>query len=180
MTLPGVGIALWVGEVGRPRCPVLTEATLSWSIPTGLRFMSFILFLIQKQTSCQHCASIQRTTRLIVSLKHNKKHWSDLNSATSASYYSAWKIGPTIKANKLSVGSKEKQFPALKQRFIIILCKTAHLIWGSIYANGSIANLRRSKPSQQKKLIYLGLRGFTILQTWRKSRLGFNNKYKFP
>lgn len=36
-------MGLWVGEVGRPRWPALTEGTLSWSMPTGLRFMSFIL-----------------------------------------------------------------------------------------------------------------------------------------
>lgn len=41
--IPGVGMGLCVGEVGRPRWLALTEGTLSWSMPTGLRFMSFIL-----------------------------------------------------------------------------------------------------------------------------------------
>lgn len=36
-------MGLCVGEVGRPRWLALTEDTLSWSMPTGLRFMSFIL-----------------------------------------------------------------------------------------------------------------------------------------
>lgn len=36
-------MGLCVGEVGRPRWLALTEGTLSWSMPTGLRFMSFIL-----------------------------------------------------------------------------------------------------------------------------------------
>ncbi len=43
LSLPGVGMGLCVGEVGRPRWLALTEGTLSWSMPTGLRFMSFIL-----------------------------------------------------------------------------------------------------------------------------------------
>lgn len=41
--IPGVGIGLWVGEVGRPRWLALTEDTVSWSMPTGLKLMSFIL-----------------------------------------------------------------------------------------------------------------------------------------
>lgn len=41
--IPGVGMGLCVGEVGRPRWLALTDCTLSWSKPTGLRFMSFIL-----------------------------------------------------------------------------------------------------------------------------------------
>lgn len=42
-SIPGVVMGLCVGEVGRPRWLALTEGTLSWSMPTGLRFMSFIL-----------------------------------------------------------------------------------------------------------------------------------------
>lgn len=38
-------MGLCVGEVGRPRWLALTEGTLSWSMPTGLRFISFILNL---------------------------------------------------------------------------------------------------------------------------------------
>lgn len=41
--IPGVGMGLCVGEVGRPRWLALTEGTLSWSMLTGLRFMLFIL-----------------------------------------------------------------------------------------------------------------------------------------
>lgn len=41
--VPGVGMGLCVGDVGRPRWLALTEGTVSWSMPTGLRFMSFIL-----------------------------------------------------------------------------------------------------------------------------------------
>lgn len=36
-------VMLCVGEAGSPRWLALTEGTLSWSIPTGLRFISFIL-----------------------------------------------------------------------------------------------------------------------------------------
>lgn len=46
VVLPGVGMVLCGGEVARPKWLALTEGTLSWSMPTGLRFMSFIL---------QHC-----------------------------------------------------------------------------------------------------------------------------
>lgn len=41
--IPGVGMGLCVGDVDKPRWLALTEGTLSWSMPTGLRFMSFIL-----------------------------------------------------------------------------------------------------------------------------------------
>lgn len=41
--IPGVGMGLCVGEVGRPRWLALTEGTVSWSMPTGLKLMSFIL-----------------------------------------------------------------------------------------------------------------------------------------
>lgn len=48
--VPGVGMGLCVGEVGRPRWLALTEGTLSWSMPTGLRFISFILNLNETLT----------------------------------------------------------------------------------------------------------------------------------
>lgn len=41
--IPGVGMGLCVGDVDKPRWLALTEGTFSWSMPTGLRFMSFIL-----------------------------------------------------------------------------------------------------------------------------------------
>lgn len=43
-------MGLCVGEVGRPRWLALTEGTLSWSMPTGLRFISFILNLNETST----------------------------------------------------------------------------------------------------------------------------------
>lgn len=36
-------MGLCVGDVDRPRWLAPTEGTVSWSMPTGLRFMSFIL-----------------------------------------------------------------------------------------------------------------------------------------
>lgn len=54
--IPGVGMGLCVGEVGRPRWPALTEGTLSWSMPTGLRFISFILKLNKTSYVCAELA----------------------------------------------------------------------------------------------------------------------------
>lgn len=51
--LPGAGMPLWVGDAVSPKWlpetgrALLTEDEVSWSIPTELRFISFIL---QKQT----------------------------------------------------------------------------------------------------------------------------------
>lgn len=42
-------MGLCVGDVDKPRWLALTEGTLSWSMPTGLRFMSFIL--VKKKSS---------------------------------------------------------------------------------------------------------------------------------
>lgn len=60
---PGAGMGLWVGEAANPRWlpetgkALLTEDEVSCSIPTGLKFISFILRKIRHNQLCKNCFS---------------------------------------------------------------------------------------------------------------------------